>query len=58
MKKSKYSTKVLNINNNTAFLLGSGFTENGQFPFIDKINFEKNSKESCTNLRLQKNTKI
>ena len=45
MKKSKYNTKVLNINNNTAFLLGSGFTENGQFPFIDKINLEKNSKE-------------
>ena len=39
LKKSKYNTKVLNINNNTAFLLDR-ITENGQF-FIDKINLEK-----------------
>ena len=45
MKNSKYSTKVLEIKNNSAFLIGSGFTEKGQFPFIDKINLEKNTKE-------------
>ena len=45
MKNSKYNTKVLDIKNNSAFLIGSGFTENGQFPFIDKLNLEKNSKQ-------------
>ena len=45
MKNSKYNTKVLDIKNNSAFLIGSGFTENGQFPFVDKLNLEKNSKQ-------------
>ena len=35
----------MDIKNNSAFLIGSGFTENGQFPFVDKLNLEKNSKQ-------------
>ena len=45
MKNSKYNTKILSVKNKTTFLIGSGFTEKGQFPFIDKINLETNSTE-------------
>lgn len=38
-KKNEYSEFVLNLDkNNNALLLGAGYTENGQFPFIDQYN--------------------
>jgi len=39
-QKTKYGTEVLAINGNHTFLLGDGFTEEGQFPFVDKMNMK------------------
>ena len=36
--KNKFGKNVLAIEDNHLFLLGSGFTKNGQFPFIDEFN--------------------
>lgn len=36
--KNQYARYVLALDNGNAFLLGSGFTKNGQFPFIDQFN--------------------
>lgn len=38
--KNEYGRNVLKTDGNHAFLLGAGFTEEGQFPFADKINLE------------------
>jgi dipeptidyl aminopeptidase/acylaminoacyl peptidase len=38
--KNQYGRQVLAIENDNAFLLGDGFTKNGQFPFIDKFNIK------------------
>ena len=38
--KSKYGTEVLAMNGKSAVLLGQGFTKEGQFPFVDKMDFE------------------
>lgn len=39
-KKNKFGTSVLELKDGHAYLLGSGFTEKGQFPFVDKIELE------------------
>ncbi len=36
---------VLSLNGNNAFLKGAGFSEKGQFPFIDKINLKTQKKD-------------
>ena len=36
-RKNQYGKDVLAIDNNTAYLIGEGFTKEGQFPFIDKL---------------------
>ncbi|RZJ70914.1 prolyl oligopeptidase family serine peptidase [Flavobacterium sp.] len=36
--KNQYARYVLALDNGNAFLLGNGFTEKGQFPFIDAFN--------------------
>ncbi|MBN09182.1 MAG: S9 family peptidase, partial [Flavobacteriaceae bacterium] len=36
--KNKYHKNVLLIDDNSTFTIGSGFTKDGQFPFIDKTN--------------------
>ncbi|WP_395060470.1 prolyl oligopeptidase family serine peptidase [Flavobacterium sp.] len=38
--KNQYGRQVLAIENDNAFLLGDGFTKNGQFPFIDEFNIK------------------
>ena len=38
--KNSFGKDVLDIQNNTAFLNGDGYTEQGQFPFIDKIDLK------------------
>lgn len=38
MKKNQWGKMVLNIENNTVYLVGDGFTKEGQFPFIDELN--------------------
>ena len=37
-QKSKYNTYVLSLEGNSAFLIGSGFSDKGQFPFVDRLN--------------------
>ena len=37
-KRNEYNQYVLAIENNNAYLIGDGFTEKGQFPFIDEFN--------------------
>lgn len=39
-KKNKFGSNVLSLDGQHAFLMGSGFSEEGQFPFVDKINLE------------------
>ena len=36
--KNQYGKYVLSLTKNEALLLGNGFTEKGQFPFVDKMN--------------------
>lgn len=37
---NEYGVSVLDIQRNTAYLIGDGFTEKGQFPFIDEIDLK------------------
>nr|WP_294775988.1 prolyl oligopeptidase family serine peptidase [uncultured Flavobacterium sp.] len=37
-KRNQYNRYVLAIENNNAYLIGDGFTKEGQFPFIDEFN--------------------
>lgn len=39
-KKNQYGLDVLNIIKDEVCLIGDGFTEKGQFPFIDKLNLK------------------
>ncbi len=39
-KKNEYGRYVIAIENNNAYLIGDGHTKEGQFPFIDELNFE------------------
>ncbi|MCV9930344.1 prolyl oligopeptidase family serine peptidase [Flavobacterium sp. LS1R49] len=40
LKKNQYNKYVLAIENDNAFLIGEGFTKDGQFPFIDEFNLK------------------
>ncbi|MGB3463619.1 MAG: prolyl oligopeptidase family serine peptidase [Cyclobacteriaceae bacterium] len=44
-EKNKYDRYSLAIVNDEVFLMGNGYTEKGQFPFVDKYNL-KNGKKS------------
>jgi dipeptidyl aminopeptidase/acylaminoacyl peptidase len=39
-KNNEFGRQVIAIENGEAFLIGSGFTKNGQFPFIDALNIK------------------
>ena len=39
-KKNQFGTNILALKDENAFLMGRGFTEKGQFPFIDKIDLK------------------
>lgn len=39
-KQNEYGTYVLDLDKTNAYLIGSGFTPEGQFPFIDEIHLE------------------
>lgn len=39
-KRNQYNRYVLAIENGNSFLIGNGFTKEGQFPFIDEFNLE------------------
>jgi len=40
MIKNDLGRNVLNIKNNNLFLIGDGFSDKGQYPFVDKIDVE------------------
>ena len=39
MKKNEFGRYVIAIENNKGYLIGDGFTKEGQFPFIDEFDF-------------------
>lgn len=39
-KRNEFNRYVLAIENNNAYLIGDGFTKDGQFPFIDEYNLK------------------
>ena len=39
-KKNEYGRYVLNINGSKAYLIGDGYSEKGQFPFIDEFDLK------------------
>jgi len=43
-RKGKWGENILALDGNNAFLLGDGFSEKGQFPFLDQINLKSNKK--------------
>lgn len=38
--KNRFGSSVLTLDGKNAFLLGAGYSEEGQFPFVDKIDLE------------------
>ncbi len=43
--RNKFGKYVLKIKGDNAYLIGDGFTKDGQFPFIDELNLASNQKE-------------
>ncbi|MEQ9405588.1 MAG: prolyl oligopeptidase family serine peptidase [Cyclobacteriaceae bacterium] len=43
--KNKYNRDVLDVQDGNAFMMGDGFSEKGQFPFVDKVNLSTLKKE-------------
>lgn len=43
-KKNQYGKYVIALKGNNAFLLGDGFTKEGQFPFLDRFNIKSQKK--------------
>ncbi|MEM9077366.1 MAG: prolyl oligopeptidase family serine peptidase [Bacteroidota bacterium] len=52
-KRSKYGTDVLAMDGNSAYLLGDGFTKEGQFPFVDKMNLSSLEKTRLYTSKLE-----
>lgn len=44
-KKNEYGRYVLNLNGTKAYLIGNGYTEKGQFPFVDEIDLKTKEKK-------------
>lgn len=38
--QNKFNRSVLDLNNQTAYLMGDGYSEKGQFPFVDEFNLK------------------
>ena len=51
-KRNKYGKSILAIKNDNLFLLGDGFTAEGQFPFLDKINIKTMEKDRLYESRI------
>lgn len=41
-KRNEYGSSVLAVQNNHVFLLGDGYSDEGQFPFVDKLSLTSN----------------
>ncbi|WP_124980602.1 alpha/beta hydrolase family protein [Nonlabens xiamenensis] len=53
--KNKWKRSVLKLDGSNAYLIGDGFTEEGQFPFVDQYNLKKQkSKRLYTSLYTDK----
>ena len=52
-KRTKYGTNVLAMDGNNVFLLGDGFTQEGQFPFVDKMNLSSLEKTRLYTSKLE-----
>ena len=59
-KKNKFGSYVLDIDNNNLYLIGDGYSEDGQKPFVDKLNlktlenvrlYESNYSDKLENIR-------
>jgi dipeptidyl aminopeptidase/acylaminoacyl peptidase len=44
-ERNSMGSTILALSNNNAYLLGDGFTENGQFPFLDQVNLNDSKKK-------------
>ena len=44
-KRNDFGSHVLVLEKNNAFLIGNGFSDKGQFPFLDKLNLQTQSKQ-------------
>lgn len=44
-QRNKMGSSVLALDGDAAFLVGDGFSEKGQFPFVDKINLKTQEKQ-------------
>ncbi len=44
-KKNEFGTYVLFVEKDNAFLIGDGYTEKGQFPFVEKLNLKTKKKK-------------
>ena len=60
-EKNQYDKYVLNVKDNKVLLLGSGYTKDGQYPFIDEYNlqskqtkrlYQSSSKDKAENLSM------
>ncbi len=40
MKRGDFGTNVISIENDNIYMIGDGFTKDGQFPFIDEMNLK------------------
>lgn len=45
MEENAFNRNVLALKGNNAFLIGDGYSEQGQFPFVDKINLKNQKKQ-------------
>ena len=52
-KRSDYGTTVLSLDNTSAYLIGDGYTKEGQFPFVDKINLATLTKDRMYTSKLE-----
>ncbi|HEX9826060.1 MAG TPA: prolyl oligopeptidase family serine peptidase [Flavobacteriaceae bacterium] len=43
-KDNEFGERVLDLENNTAYLMGDGYTPEGKFPFVDEINLTSKQK--------------
>ncbi len=44
-RKNEFGSTVLALKKNNAFLIGDGFSDEGQFPFLDMIDLDNNTKK-------------
>jgi len=44
-RKNDFGSTVLALENNNAFLIGDGYTDKGQFPFVDQLDLNSQKKE-------------